>query len=1074
MDRILNILLVCLLFLIQQQPAYAQSAGYNYPYRSNENPYYWKNRLPYAGYWQQDVAYQIQAVIDEQANIINGEMTLNYFNNSPDTLSFVYFHLYQNAFQPGSYLDNLLSNNQYPTRYSKYESEKLGTVVEKMEITGTNSNDESYIPELVYDNTILRVNLKHALLPGSAMRFQVSFKTYFGTGNVRRRMKLFNASGYKHFDGVHWYPRIAVYDRKFGWDTNQHLGKEFYGDFGTFDVTLNFANHYIVEATGELINRIEVLPDTLRAKLDIGNFVNKPLNSPPSVIIEPDGTRKTWRYHAVNVHDFAWTADPTYRIGETEWQGIKCVAVVKEPVAAGWQNAAAYAARIVEINSREIGHYAWPKVVVADAMDGMEYPMLTLNGGTDPGYRGVFCHEIGHMWFFGMVGNNETYRAFLDEGFTQFITAYTRIKIDGDTVGLSKNMNWYKRKFVTPSTHRYDIVYSVYLREALKGEDGFINTHSDMFNGALGHGGGYSQVYRKTATMLYNLQYVLGDELFLKALQHYFDQWKFCHPYPEDFRNSVIQFTHVDLNWFFDQWIETDKKIDYKVNCIKKGKGKDDYQITFKRLGRMQMPLDFCVYSKDGNRYDFYIPNTWFKKKTDATVLPKWEGWDKLHPTYTATVNIPGGIRDVAIDTTYRLADINLMNNRKKTPVSLSFDSRIAVAPSWYEYELKARPDLWYNSYDGIKAGLHLEGDYMDYRNIFNLDIWLNTGIGQDKLSPYTVANQFDNASVAFDYTTPFNRFSKNSWVKFDFRYLDGLMSYSGTFEKYSDSKKVKYFTTFKSMYRRNIAALEYLIYPGEWRSAQYNNTLQVGVEHFYSKAGAQGRVQLSMRTNALESDYSFASVNLTHTGSKSLWRFDLHTRLILQYTTGKNVPYESSLFLAGASPEEMMENKYVRSRGFVPDEWRGYGSVINHFQHGGGLNLRGYAGYVATEKDDNDSIRFIYRGQSGAALNAELDLDRLINLKPGFTRKWLHFDLYLFGDVGVINSSGPEEEFKLAGIRGDAGIGLAFTIKKFGPLEMVKPLVIRFDAPLYLSNAPAADPENLKFRYLLGINRTF
>jgi hypothetical protein len=131
-------------------------------------------------------------------------------------------------------------------------------------------------------------------------------------------MKIVNSFGTKLYNGNHFYPRISVYDRKFGWDTNQHLNREFYGDFGSFTVELNFAANYIVEATGVLQNESEVLPDSLRKKLDIKNFNRKPWNSKPSVIIPYDPLqRKIWKYKAINVHDFAFTASPTYRLGES-------------------------------------------------------------------------------------------------------------------------------------------------------------------------------------------------------------------------------------------------------------------------------------------------------------------------------------------------------------------------------------------------------------------------------------------------------------------------------------------------------------------------------------------------------------------------------------------------------------------------------------------------------------------------------------------------------------------------------------------------------------------------------------
>src|ERR1035437_7003945 len=167
-------------------------------------------------------------------------------------------------------------------------------------------------------------------------------------------MKLINSFGYKQYDLVHLYPRISVYDRKFGWDTEQHMDHEFYGDFGTYEVELTFPNNYIVEGTGILQNKEEVLPESLRNKLDIRNFSTKPWNEKPSEIIKPDGSTKTWKYFAENVHDFASTADPTYRIGEVEvspaghtGNPIKCIALVQEPHAARWQNAASYTARLI-------------------------------------------------------------------------------------------------------------------------------------------------------------------------------------------------------------------------------------------------------------------------------------------------------------------------------------------------------------------------------------------------------------------------------------------------------------------------------------------------------------------------------------------------------------------------------------------------------------------------------------------------------------------------------------------------------------------------------------------------------
>jgi aminopeptidase N len=1067
-------------------------------YRSASNPYYWKNRKPFDGYWQQDVHYSIKVTLYDSLDIVGGKEELVYYNNSPDTLKEVYFHLYQNAFLKGGYLEQLNLANNFHQKFGKYETAGKGTEIESVIVKrirmGGQSVDEQgqqmaadpliekieIKPQL--DFSIMKVVLDEPILPNTSLSFEIKFKTYFDAGgDQRRRMKTFDAYGNKHFDGVHWYPRICVYDRKFGWETDQHLGKEFYGDFGTFDVQLTMPSHYVMDATGVLTNREEVLPADLRAKLDIKNFKDKPLYEKPSVITPHDGTFKTWRFRAINVHDFAWTADPTYRIGEVnlklpDGNIVQCISLAQEPHASRWQDAAMFAAKVIDVYSRDFGLYAYPKMIVADARDGMEYPMLTLDGGLSPGYYGLFAHEIGHNWFFGMVGNNETYRASLDEGFTQFLTHWAMTRLTKEQPTTSNK--GYVAKNYKPLPLMDQNVYNGYFRDAINKSDMPLNTHSDDFNGALHHGGGYSNVYYKTATMLYNLQYVLGDSLFSGAMQHYFNQWKMAHPYFEDFRNSIINYTHVDLNWFFDQWMETTKTIDYAIKgkpqrlADMNEKKSDVYLVKLKRYGSMQMPIDLMAYSKDGKIYTTTISNTYFFKHSNDSVKfrNRWLGWGKLNPTYRAAIYCPGGLKKVSIDTTYRLADVNQLNNSTKFPVKFSFDHHIKNPLTRRHYILKWRPDLWYNSVDGIKAGLHLNGNYFNYKHIFRATVWYNTEVLKD--DKYTTHQPIN---YLFSYQ---NNIARDFNYHVQSRFLDGLwMHQTGVQKKYGRNTFAAY---FKSMHRNEVSDLAYLLYPNSWNAGKFNNTLNLEYTRAYVYKRGAGQIALGMRNTALGSDYNYASIHLTVINDNQFGKLDFRTRVFAQYMTGDDVAPESRLNAAGANSEQLMDNKYLRSLAFVPTGWLGYGANVNHLHYGGGLNVRGYAGYALPNAVGANQV-LMYTGMSGASFNGELELDKLVKFAPKYLRDYLHLDVYLFGDAGVLQNKFTAGEYGLTStqtVTGNllvsAGTGAILTIKRWGKLDEVKPLSIRFDAPLFLNNTPYVDSVNLKFRWIIGVSRAF
>jgi aminopeptidase N len=466
-------------------------------------------------------------------------------------------------------------------------------------------------------------------------------------------------------------------------------------------------------------------------------------------------------------------------------------------------------------------------------------------------------------------------------------------------------------------------------------------------------------------------------------------------------------------------------------------------------------------------------------------MLPRWTGYDELRRDYIATVDIPTGIRSVRIDTSGRLADAYMLNNRTDGPIDIGFNSHIRNRPDRHAYQAFVRPDLWWNGYDGVKAGVHLNGSYMKYKHRLHFSAWLNTGMGQ-ALPPDNTARQFDSIpgntdtgydpiSINFRYENGTEKLLKGSSVFVHARILDGLERYGAGWRWELPNGKTEVQAELLYFIRRDSSDLTYLLYPDQWDLDRLNGALDLSLRHRYDHGRGNGDLKLELRTSAVGSGSAYSQLRGTAVNRTDLGPLQLRTRGIGQYGTG-STPTESALYLAGASPEEMMENKYVRSIGLVPYEWLGYGADVNSFQQGGGLGLRGYAGYLAPEEIDGEVV-YTYRGNTGLAASGELDLDGLVRFKPGQFARYLHLDVYLFGDVGMMgyrtNRNG-KEKVELAAPRADAGVGAAFTIKKWGPLVDLKPLTIRFDMPLVLSALPASESEYVAFRYVLSIGRSF
>ena len=392
------------------------------------------------------------------------------------------------------------------------------------------------------------------------------------------------------------------------------------------------------------------------------------------------------------------------------------------------------------------------------------------------------------------------------------------------------------------------------------------------------------------------------------------------------------------------------------------------------------------------------------------------------------------------------------------------------------------RPDVWWNAYDGFKLGFNLNGNFMNVKNNFSFTVWFNTHLAQG-LGAYDLNRSVDKQagwfSYRFEYSDAIDKVVKKGTFYFQSRWLDGVEMYkiglSKIFPKnFSADINLKGFTLVKQVWTN------YLLYPQEWSAIwntneKFNLSVNLSATYTYTHDKYNGYITAHWRSGAVSSAFDYNYLELTSVMKGVAWKFDFRTRVYGRIGTGNNVPSESALYFAGGNPEEMEDSKYYRAAGFVPASWaNSYGDYTNHVQFGGGLNMRGYAGYVVAETDKTGTPYPAYKGLSGASINEEIDFNRIVKVKSEWLKTRFNLNTYLFGDAGTIGYLNSANVQQLSSIRFDAGAGVAFTIKKWGSLQAIKPLTFRFDVPFFLSSTPYLDPDHFKFRWLVGVGRTF
>ena len=580
--------------------------------------------------WQQRVEYKMDINLDVSTHQFIGTQTLTYQNNSPDTLHRIFYHLYFNAFQPGSMMDIRTRNIADPdkrilNRLPYLKPEEIGYHKVK-----SLTQDETPV-KWEMSGTILEVELAQPILPGQKTVFTMNFESQVPV--LIRRSGRESTEGVKYSMGQ-WYPKLCEYDHE-GWHSDPYIFREFHGVWGDFEVNFTLDSKYTIGATGQLQNPTEV-----------GHGYSK-------------GTPKTkglttWRFKAKNVHDFVWCADPNYQhdiyqVPDGPELHFFYHASLPDSSLKFWKDLQPATARAFQFMNRHFGKYPYPIFNVMQGGDGgMEYPMGTIITGTRTyeSLVGVTIHELIHSWYQGVLANDEGKYSWMDEGFTTYLTS--RVK---------------EHVFDRSSFNPHQRAYTKYFACVNDGVEEPSTTQSDYFETNQAY---YTTAYYKSCVMLHQLSYVIGQEAVDKALLRYHQQHGFSHPAPYAFKRLAEKESGLELDWYFEQWLQSTRHIDYGIKTVVPANGKT--YVTLERIGAMAMPVELVVTLRSGKTREIYLPlrvMRGVKENSGNTDRKVGEDWPWTHPEYV--VELPylyEDIKSMEIDPSQRMADLNRDNNR--------------------------------------------------------------------------------------------------------------------------------------------------------------------------------------------------------------------------------------------------------------------------------------------------------------------------------------------------------------------------------------------------------------------------
>ena len=591
---------------------------------------------PGAHYWQNRADYDLKATLDTGAKSVSGEMVFRYTNNSPETLSYIWMQLEQNAFRKNSLSSEVYSQG---SRWNPGNFEGGDKLTRVEQVVAGAGGARKRVPLTIREGeTMMRVPLAEPLAPGKVATLEMAWNFVVpehGADRMGRDKALFEIA--------QWYPRAAVYDDLRGWNNDPYIGQgEFYCDYGDYTMSVTVPAGYIVAGTGLLENPKDVLTAAQVARLDEALKTDKVIHVISAEELKSGAARPTksgmltWKFRAKNVRDAVWAASPDYQWDATNYKGIYAFGYYRPSAADLWVESADMAKMSIQEYSERWFQYPWPQIsVVEGPVSGMEYPMLAMedHSQSKQGLYNVITHEVGHNWFPMIVGSNERVYMWQDEGFNTFINTFSearRFPKDGDQMQRAMG-----ERAEVEQAMRTD-------------QDGPVMTPPDRIAEPLL---GISAYVKPSVGLQLLRQEILGPEAFDEAFRTYVAKWAFKHPAPADFFRTMEDASGHRLDWFWREWFVENPHFDQAIDGVRMvAKGDtNNVLVAYGNRARGVLPIRARFTMSDGSTQDFNYPA---------------EVWSTNTLRYIRVYSFVGKkVTKIELDPDHKLVDIDRTNN---------------------------------------------------------------------------------------------------------------------------------------------------------------------------------------------------------------------------------------------------------------------------------------------------------------------------------------------------------------------------------------------------------------------------